>query len=74
MVNKMYHHKSLVESKLQERVDNAKLSDQDYRNLFWQLWGACSLDEKKWGTFENIVTHYLNNKVKEVQNVKNHRP
>ena len=54
-----YQYKTKQEEKLQRRVDNAHLTDGDFFNLFWQLWGACSLSPNKWKTFEHIVSSYI---------------
>jgi len=55
----MYHRKTIAETELQNRVDKADLSDNDYRDLFWRLWGACANNERTWATFECIVDDYL---------------
>lgn len=67
----MYKHKTEQEIKLQNRVDNAKLDDTDYRALYWQLWGACSTNNgKAWKTFEHITTSYLGFKEKNAKTTK----
>jgi len=55
----MYQHKSIAEADLQNRVDNAHLTDNDYRDLFWRLWGSCANNGRTWATFECIVDDYL---------------
>jgi len=59
----MYKNKTLKEATLQKTVDDANLTDADYRNLYWQLWGAFACHpETSWNTFENITIDYLENK------------
>jgi hypothetical protein len=59
----MYKNKTMKESILQNLVDHANLTDQDFRNLYWQLWGAFACHpETSWNTFENITIDYLENK------------
>jgi hypothetical protein len=58
----MIHQENAIEKKLHAKVNAANLTNQDYINLYWLLWGACSTDPKKWETFENITEHYLKNK------------
>jgi len=58
----MYQHKTKQEAKLQKRIDDAHLNNDDFRSLFWQLWGACSTSPAKWETFEHIVSTTLKSK------------
>jgi hypothetical protein len=59
----MYIHKSIEEKELEDRLNALNLSDDDYRNLFWQLWGAFSVSNRRpWDVFSDIVTVYLDNK------------
>jgi hypothetical protein len=55
----MYHPKNDKEAELQIKIDEAHLSDTDFKNLYWQLWGACACTSEKWSTFEYITRCYL---------------
>jgi hypothetical protein len=68
----MYENKTIGETKLQSRVFAADLTPQDYQNLFYQLWGACSCHTSTWEVFERITAHYLTDKAK--REAKNEKP
>lgn len=55
----IYRNKTKSEAQLQEQVERADLQDSDFRDLYWQLWGACSTSQVAWKVFENITRHYL---------------
>ncbi len=41
---------------LRERVNAAELSDTDYRNLFYQVWGGCSTSAEAWRIFITVLS------------------
>ncbi len=54
------------ETELLRRIQDANLSDKDFRALFWQIEGACSVSGTyPWDTFEHQVDYYLKERVRQ---------